>query len=117
MLRRVEVLAIAFALLLVIAFLALRPRPDVSGAEARALVEAGARLVDVRSHDEYAQGHLPGATNLPLGEIARRAAEIGPADSKVVVYCSRGVRSARAAQMLRARGFTDVLDLGAMSRW
>ena len=116
-LRFVEVLAIAFAVLVVVAFLALRPRPDVSGDEARALVAAGARLIDVRSAEEFAAGHVAGATNVPVAEIAARASEIGVADSKVVVYCATGVRSARAAQILRSRGWTDVHDLGGMKRW
>jgi len=112
-----EVLAIAFAVLVIIAFLALRPRPDVSGAEARDLVRAGAKLVDVRRPDEFSASHLPGATNVPLDEIDGRASELGAADATIIVYCARGVRSARAAQKLRAKGFTNVHDLGGLERW
>jgi rhodanese-related sulfurtransferase len=88
-----------------------------SPSEARALVERGAKLVDVRSASEFAAGHLPGALNVPVGEIGRRAKELGDPQAPVVVYCASGMRSASAARSLRALGFAHVHDLGAMSRW
>lgn len=89
---------------------------DVDGPQAHVLVEKGATLVDVRSPEEYAEGHIEGAVNIPVGDIARRAGEI-PKDKPVVVYCRSGVRSARAAGALKAAGYTQVYDLGAMGRW
>jgi rhodanese-related sulfurtransferase len=85
--------------------------------DVHAAVAAGARLVDVRSPAEFASGHLDGAINLPVDELPARAGEIGPADTSVVVYCRSGARSARAAGILREKGYSRVLDLGAMSRW
>jgi rhodanese-related sulfurtransferase len=90
---------------------------ELPGAEARGLVAAGARLLDVRSPEEFEGGHLPGAVNVPVQELDRRLAEVGATDHDVVVYCRSGHRSARAAQLLRAQGFTKVHDLGAMSAW
>jgi phage shock protein E len=92
-------------------------RGDVAGPEARRLVAAGARLVDVRSPDEFAAGHLPGAVNVPVGTLADRLAEVGPKDGTVIVYCHTGMRSARAASLLRDNGFTDVRNLGPMRAW
>lgn len=66
---------------------------------------------------EFAGGHLLGALNIPLGELGRRAVEIGPPATAVVVYCASGARSARAAGLLREKGFVNVSDLGAMGRW
>jgi rhodanese-related sulfurtransferase len=90
-------------------------RGDIRGDEARVLVGRGALLVDVRSPGEYSAGHLDGAVNLPVGEIANRLTEL-PRDRSVIVYCRSGVRSARAARTLRAAGFT-VRNLGGMSEW
>jgi len=92
-------------------------RGDVAGSEARRLVAAGARLVDVRSPDEFAAGHLPGAVNLPVGTLVARLADLGPKDGTVIVYCHTGMRSSRAASLLRENGFTDVRNLGPMRAW
>ena len=89
----------------------------VSGDAARALVAAGARLVDVRTPEEFTAGHLPGAINVPYDQVAERIAEIGPPATSVVVYCHSGRRSAKAAAALRALGYGQVHDLGPMSGW
>jgi phage shock protein E len=88
---------------------------DVSGEQARKLVADGALLLDVRSPEEYVAGHVEGARNVPVQAIAR--AVWGDPNRPVVVYCQSGMRSRRAAGLLRERGFTSVYDLGAMSRW
>lgn len=85
--------------------------------DGRRLVAEGAALIDVRSPAEFAGGHIAGARNIPLGDVGRRAAEIGPKDKPVVVYCASGGRSAAAAGQLRSLGFAQVHDLGGMSRW
>lgn len=89
----------------------------VSPTTARALVEGGARLVDVRSPGEHASGHIPGSTNIPVGDLAGRAEELGDKARPVVVYCASGVRSASAARILKRAGFTSVHDLGSIARW
>ena len=94
-----------------------RSRGNISGADARALVGAGAALVDVRSRDEFAAGHIEGARNISLDELPGRLAEVGARDKPVVVYCASGMRSAAAAASLKQSGFTQVYDLGAKSRW
>ena len=90
---------------------------EIQGPEARKLVAAGARLLDVRSPDEYAGGHLPGAINVPVQEIEGRLAEVGPRDGELVLYCRSGHRSSRATELLRRHGFTKVHDLGPMTAW
>lgn len=87
----------------------------VSGTRARELVAEGATLVDVRTEGEYRGDHVPGAVNVPVGELSARMAEI-PRDRPVVVYCQSGGRSARAASELRAVGYT-VHDMGARAAW
>ena len=90
---------------------------DVTGSDARRLVEAGARLVDVRTTEEFAAGHIPGAVNIPVQELDRRIGELEPKDAPVVVYCRSGNRSGRATRVLKGAGYPKVHDLGAMSRW
>lgn len=87
------------------------PAPGVvDAATALALAGKGARVVDVRTPAEFAEGHVPGAVNVPFDEIARRAGEVGPKDAPVVLYCRSGRRSGVAAETLRALGYTKVYD-------
>ena len=92
-------------------------RPDLSSARARELVATGARLVDVRSAGEFAATHLEGARNIPVGEIGRRARELGDKSKPVIVYCASGTRSAMAKRTLKSAGFSEVYNLGAMHNW
>lgn len=80
--------------------------------EARALVDRGATLLDVRTWPEWERGHLEGAMLIPVQELTSRLAEL-PRDRAVVVYCASGRRSARAAEMLRRAGY-EAHDLGGM---
>lgn len=89
----------------------------VSPEKAKSMVAGGARLVDVRTPEEYGSGHLDGAVNIPVGDLEQRLAELEPKSQPVVVYCASGFRSARAARALAAAGFKDVGDLGAMDDW
>jgi phage shock protein E len=85
--------------------------------KAHQMVAGGAKLVDVRTPNEFASGHIDGAVNIPLQELPNRFQEIGPPATAVVVYCAKGPRSAMAEQFLRAQGFAEVLNLGGMSTW
>lgn len=87
---------------------------DANANEAQQWVAEGAMLLDVRTPEEFRSGHLRGAVNIPVQELADRIDEIDA--DRVVVYCRSGARSARAAQMLRAAG-KEVLDIGTMARW
>ncbi|MBK8251480.1 MAG: rhodanese-like domain-containing protein [Polyangiaceae bacterium] len=90
--------------------------PLIKSAEAKALVTEGATLVDVRTPEEYASGHIQGAVNIPLQQFDSRAAEI-PSGKPVVLYCRSGARSGQAASILRGKGRTDVHNLGGMGNW
>ena len=114
---RLIVLAGALVAIAVAGYLVFGRGRELQGVEARQLVAAGARLLDVRSSDEFSRGHLPGAVNIPVQELDRRLAEVGPAERDVVVYCRSGQRSSRAAQLLREHGYTKVHNLGPMTAW
>jgi phage shock protein E len=92
-------------------------RPSVTSADAHRLVSEGAPLIDVRTRAEFANGHLPGAKNIPVDELTARAAEVGPRDRPVIVYCASGMRSANAVRILKSAGYADVRNLGAMGNW
>lgn len=103
--------------LLVVGYLIFRSRADVSGSEARQLVDGGAVLLDVRTPEEFAGGHIDGAINIPVQELDRRLDDVGARDRPVVVYCRSGMRSARAKATLKDAGFSAVHDLGGIGRW
>lgn len=64
-------------------------------------------LVDVRSPSEYRSGHIPGATNIPLQQMARNLNKI-PTDRPVVLYCSTGYRSAMGVMTLHLLNYDNV---------
>jgi rhodanese-related sulfurtransferase len=70
------------------------------------------QLIDVREEDEFADGHLPNAINIPLSEFEERYGEIG-SDSPIVLVCARGGRSAQAAEYMAAQGFSNLYNLTA----
>jgi rhodanese-related sulfurtransferase len=107
-------LALTGALLL---WMLLKRRGDVSPDEARAMLDDGGLLLDVRSAAEFSTGHLPGAENVPLGDLGKKLLKLGPKTRPIVVYCLSGARSGVAASMLKRAGFERVRNLGAMSRW
>lgn len=76
-------------------------------------------VLDVRTPEEFAAGHLPGAINIPHTELASRVAELeGSRDSDIVVYCRTGARSATALGVLEKSGFKRLFHLqGDYTRW
>lgn len=73
-------------------------------------------MVDVREPDEFADWQIPGAINIPLGELAARASEV-PSDRRVVMICAKGLRAAEGAEVLRTRGVTSQVLEGGMGAW
>jgi phage shock protein E len=76
-------------------------------------------VLDVRTPGEYAAGHLPGAVNIPQGELAARTAELaGARERDIVVYCRTGVRTKAALEVLGKAGFKRLFHLqGDYTRW
>ena len=102
---------------LLVVWMFLKRRGDIAPAEAHKLVKEGALLLDVRTAAEYASGHLPGAVNVPLSELNSKLETLSSKERVVVVYCLSGTRSGMAARVLRNAGFSQVSNLGAMTRW
>jgi len=77
-------------------------------------IKAGALAGDVRTEDEFADEAFPGAVNIPVGELQARMKELEPKDRPLVLYCASGARSALAARILKAAGWTDVINAGGL---
>jgi phage shock protein E len=75
-------------------------------------LKSNSYLIDVRSPGEFANGSVKGAQNLPLGELQRMAAKLDKKKS-VVVFCRSGNRSAQGVAVLKAMGFTQVINGGS----
>ncbi|RPE77631.1 MULTISPECIES: rhodanese-like domain-containing protein [unclassified Frondihabitans] len=73
-------------------------------------------LVDVREPNEYATGHVPGAINIPLDDLASRVEDVPDAEP-VYVICQAGIRSARGADILIDLGYQAVSVDGGTQAW
>lgn len=73
-------------------------------------------ILDVRSEKEYLEGHIKGAINIPLESVVRNDMNIYN-DKIVLVYCSRGGRSMRAAKLLYYKGFKVVNVIGGLNEY
>ena len=91
--------------------------PVTDPATSRRLIGEGAVVLDVRSPEEFEDGHVERAVNVPVQEVGARLAEIdqlvgGDRRRPVVVYCAAGGRAAKAKATLEAAGFTTVVNGG-----
>ena len=85
----------------------LRRPPSVTAAEAIRLVADGALIVDVRRDFEWNRVHIRGAVHLPLEHLPTRCVEL-PDDRLLITFCTGGIRSAGAANLLVENGFDAV---------
>ena len=72
---------------------------------------AGARIIDVRSAVEFAEGHVPGVENIPLNQIPTLDA---PKDTPIFLYCRSGARSGEATRFLEQMGYSKVKNIGGI---
>ena len=85
---------------------------------ARSLAAKGAILLDVRTSEEYASGHIEGALNLDYSKIAQEAEALLPdKDAPVIVYCAAAKRSSQAFDSLKKLGYKNVYNLGSMKNY
>ena len=93
--------------------------PSISAAELHEQREAGAApvVIDVRTAEEYATGHIPGALNVPFDQVAERIGEID-APHGVALYCMVGPRARKGESALLAVGYESVFHLeGGLAAW
>lgn len=72
-------------------------------------------FVDVRTPEEFASGHVPGAVNIPLHQVQNRLEEFKTMQKPVVAYCRSGARSGMATSILTQNGVQEVINGGGMS--
>lgn len=92
-------------------------KPDINEGVKTFAATTGAMLLDVRNPDEYALGHIPGSVNLPLSEIRTADDRIPDLNTPLFIYCLSGARSGRAIAELRSMGYTELHNLGGISKW
>jgi phage shock protein E len=101
----------------VAAFLLLKRLTLVGPAAARDWLNKGALVIDVRSEGEFQERHLPGAINIPLGqlreEIVRRAPD---KEQPLLLHCLSGARSGLCRRILKQAGYGHVFNLGSYGR-
>ena len=77
----------------------------------------GAILLDVRTPQEYREGHIPGSKNVPLQTIDKVASIAENKDTALFVYCYSGARSRQATAMLQHMGYTNVQNIGGIAAY
>lgn len=91
--------------------------PDIDAGLQECRNTPGALLLDVRTPEEYAEGHLPGARNLPLQSLEGIAAVAPAKDVPLYVYCRSGARSGQATGQLQRMGYTKVTNIGGIMNY
>lgn len=93
----------------------------MTAVELRTAIDAGRApaILDVRTAREFAEGHVPGAINIPFNQVAARADELAAhRESPLLVYCGHGPRAWIAVRALRRAGFAYLQYLkGHMAAW
>ncbi len=107
------------AALLAAAFTAQAEPGTVDVKQGASLQSQGTSLIDVREPDEYAQGHAPGSTLIPLGQLEQRLHELSASkDKPIALICRSGNRSGMAQKILEKAGFTKTVNVaGGMNAW
>jgi len=101
----------------VVVLLVLKRIGLISLQKARAHLQSGALLVDVRSTAEFKAHHLPGAMNIPLDVLHSSAPSYLPDKRRVLLlHCQSGARSAVACRVLKQMGYTSVYNIGSLGR-
>ena len=93
---------------------------NITAEEAKQIIdsEEGYIILDVRTQEEYDQGHIPGAIVISHEEIAEKAAEVlTDKDQLILVYCRSGRRSKIAAEALVELGYTNIKEFGGIIDW
>ena len=87
-------------------------------ARQRLSIECGFIILDVRTPEEFAAGHIPGALNIPNETIGTdEIPQLPEKEQRIYVYCRSGNRSKQAAEKLIALGYTDIVEIGGIIDW
>ena len=119
--KRMNVLLLAMLLLTGCAAPAAQPAYRQIGMDEAARLmetEQGYIILDVRTREEYADKHIPGAMNLPNEDIGtNEIPQLPDKQQMILVYCRSGNRSKQAAGKLAALGYTNIVEFGGITSW
>ena len=92
-------------------------QPDINKGVMEYRDTNGAVLLDVRTPQEYREGHIPGSKNVPLQRLDQVKAVAGNKETALFVYCYSGSRSRQAVSMLQRMGYTNVNNIGGIAAY
>jgi phage shock protein E len=81
----------------------------------KAMLADGGIIIDVRSEGEFYSGHIEKSLNIPLGELSSKLGQFKDKNQPIITCCASGMRSAGAAKILSAKGYTNVVNGGGWS--
>ena len=91
--------------------------PDINQGVQEYKNAAGAVLLDVRTPQEYREGHIPGSQNVPLQQLDKVEEVTENKDTILYVYCHSGARSRQAVSLLKHMGYTNVRNIGGIAAY
>ena len=91
--------------------------PDINQGVREWGAAPGGVLLDVRTPQEYREGHIPGSKNVPLQEIDRVSAAVSGKDTPLFVYCRSGARSRQAVAALQRMGYLNIKNIGGIAAY
>ena len=91
--------------------------PDINQGVQEYKNAAGAVLLDVRTPQEYREGHIPGSQNVPLQQLDKVEEVAENKDTILYVYCRSGARSSQAVSLLNHMGYTNVHNIGGIAAY
>ena len=92
-------------------------QPDINQGVQEYKNAVGAVLLDVRSPQEYREGHIPSSQNVPLQQLDKVEEVTENKDTVLYVYCRSGARSRQAVSLLQAMGYTNVRNIGGIAAY
>ena len=101
-------------LLCVVAFFFIKKR-FFDNTDYRNMLSNGGIIIDVRSEGEFYSGHIENSLNIPLGDLASKLDQFEDKDQPIITCCASGMRSAGAAKIFSAKGYTNVVNGGGWS--
>ena len=92
-------------------------QPDINQGVQEFKNATGAVLLDVRTPQEYREGHIPGSQNVPLQQLDKVEEVTENKDTVLYVYCRSGARSRQAVSLLKHMGYTNVHNIGGIAAY
>ena len=92
-------------------------QPDINQGVQEYKNAAGAVLLDVRTPQEYREGHIPSSQNVPLQQLDKVEEVTENKDTVLYVYCRSGARSRQAVSLLKHMGYTNVHNIGGIAAY